>query len=150
MGRPSKPFDQEIADYICERLASSRDGLETILAERYALDKDSPSYVIIYRWIAENKAFHKQYSRAREIQADYFGDLIVQEAFTARIGEKTRKGGKQGDFTEVGDNVERSRLICSTLLKRMSQLNPKKYGDHPPPDGGTDRLNELVSALRGS
>jgi hypothetical protein len=166
-GRPRKEFDQAIADYICDRIASTPLGIEDVIAglkdpdivheykSRGELHSDlvlenAPSHNVIIRWRIENKAFREQLKCAREEQAEVLGDLMVKTACEPLIGVETKTGGKQGDITTTGDNVERSRLICWTLLKRMGQLNPKRYGTNLVPDGGTDRLAELVTALRGS
>jgi hypothetical protein len=133
-GRPSIPFDQEIADEVCERIATTQLSLEDILLEMRNGDyPKTPSLRTVWRWLESNEAFRQSSVRAREIQGDYFVDLAVKEAFSSRIGEiSTEKESKSGGtFTETrtADNVERSKLIVQTLLKRAGQLAPKKYGE---------------------
>jgi hypothetical protein len=133
-GRPKIPFDQRIADEICDRIVESRMGLEHILDVMRSEPEfeKTPTLVTIYRWMTENEKFFKDSARARMLSADTYVDAAVNEAHTHRIGkiEGTRET-KDGTFAEskIVDNVHRSQLIVQTLLKRAGQLNPKKYGE---------------------
>jgi hypothetical protein len=133
-GRPKIPFDQRIADEICERIVESRMGLEHVLdTMRVEPEFEStPTLVTIYRWMTENEQFFKASARARMLSADTYVDAAVNEAHTHRLGriDGTRET-KDGTFNEskIVDNVQRSQLIVQTLLKRAGQLNPKKYGE---------------------
>lgn len=148
MARPTS-FKPETAEAICARIATSRLGLEEVLAEL----RNAPSQSSVYRWLDAEPAFREKYSRAREFQADYMADLVVKEAFTPRIG-KIQKKTPRGPEVTVSDNVERSRLIVSALLKRAAQLAPKKYSDKLDLNhGGTvgvaisDARNDLTAKL---
>lgn len=147
-GRPPLPYNQEIADEICERLVSSRMGLEYVLDSMRADPEwiGTPGLTTAYRWMAANPTFAETSARARELSADTYVDAALQEAHNSRLGVITTvKPSKTAGETETeertSDNVERSKLIVQTLLKRAGQLNPKKYGDrtaleHTGPDGG--------------
>ena len=92
----------------------------------------TPGLTTIYKWLAENEKFAKDSARARLLSADTYVDAALNEAHTQRHGTvETQRETKDGTFAEskVVDNVERSKLIVQTLLKRAGQLNPKKYGD---------------------
>lgn len=132
-GRPAIPFDQKIADEICARLCESRRGLDHVLDEMRDGDFPStPRRTTIYHWMAANERFANDSARARELSADTYVDAAVEEAHTSLIGRiDSTKETKDGTFSEsrIADNVERSKLIVQTLLKRAGQLNPKKYGD---------------------
>ena len=133
-GRPPIPFSQEIADEICERLVESRMGLEHVLDSMRATPEfaATPGLTTIYKWLAANPQFAEMSARARELSADTYVDAALNEAHTSRIGEiEMVKETKDGTFKEskIADNVERSKLIVQTLLKRAGQLNSKKYGD---------------------
>ena len=133
-GRPSIPYDQRIADEICERLVESRMGLEHVLDTMKAEDEFSatPGLTTVYRWMAANPTFAENSARARLLSADTYVDAAVNEAHTHRLGRiDAVKETKDGTFNEskIVDNVERSKLIVQTLMKRAGQLNPKKYGE---------------------
>lgn len=127
-GRPSMPYDAEIAEEICHRISATRFGLEEICRQLQDVDSKAPGHATVYAWLSSTPEFMEKYSRARLLQADYMADLAVTEAFTSRIGT-IEKDTFKGHETTVADNVERSRLIVSTILKRASQLAPKKYGE---------------------
>jgi hypothetical protein len=138
-GRPSK-YTDEIADEICRRISTSRYGLEEVCEMLEVPDSERPSTTAVFHWLENNASFREKYSRSRELQAEYMGDLMVQEAHRPRIAT-VKKSGAKGVEEIVSDNVERSKLIVSTLLKRASQLYPKKYGErsqleHVGRDGG--------------
>lgn len=129
-GRPAIPFNEAIADEICERLVESRMGLEHVLDTMRAEPEfaATPGLTTIYKWMAANKEFAEKSARARELSADTYADAAVNEAHSSRTGviTTTQEWGTQ---EKVADNVERSKLIVQTLMKRAGQLNPKKYGD---------------------
>jgi hypothetical protein len=70
----------------------------------------------------------ERYTRARAAMLDALADETVEIADTPLIGKKTRET-KDGTFEEVGDNVERTRLMIETRKWLLAKLAPKKYGD---------------------
>lgn len=128
MGRPSI-YTQELADKICDRIATSEMGLEQVLEEIRLTDGEAPSTTTIYRWLEENSEFREQSARARRMQAELLHDRAQIAAQTPLIGHSVKDSAKDGRTTTTGDNVERSKLIVQTMLKRAGQLDPKKYGD---------------------
>ncbi len=128
-GRNPIPFNQEIADEICERIITSRMGLEWVLDSMRSGDyPTTPSLPTIYKWMRENPEFLEESARAREMSADTYVDAALQEAHSSRVGVITTTQ-EWGEQTKTADNVERSKLIVQTLFKRAGQLNPRKYGD---------------------
>jgi hypothetical protein len=111
-GRPSR-FTQAIADEICERL-SRGESLRTICE-----DDHMPGRATVHRWLGESKAFQDQYARAREIQADYYADRIVDDAM-------------------VATDAQIGRLRMDALKWAASKLAPKKYGDKVQHVGGNE------------
>jgi hypothetical protein len=151
-GRPLIPFNQAIADEICERIVESRMGLEHVLDTMRAEPEfaATPTLVTIYRWMKENEEFFKASARARQLSADTYVDAAVNEAHTHRLGKiEAVRETKDGTFTEskVVDNVQRSQLIVQTLLKRAGQLNPKKYGEKLDLGGTVEVIKRVVSDL---
>lgn len=128
-GRPPIPFDQSIADEICERIVSSRMGLEWVLDSMRTGDfPKTPGLTTVYIWMETNPSFAESSARARILSADTYADAAVQESHSSRVGVITTTQ-EWGDQVKTADNVERSKLIVQTLMKRAGQLNPKKYGD---------------------
>lgn len=123
MGRPSE-FNQEIASKICDTLATSSISLRTM-----CLPDDMPSVRTVLYWLSEGdkedakpefKAFLHQYARAREQQADFLAEEILE------ISDHTEE-----DHTAfTGSNVvQRDKLRVDARKWIASKLKPKKYGD---------------------
>jgi hypothetical protein len=70
-GRPSI-YSQELADRICERLASG----EWIRA--ICRDDGMPSWSTIFKWLKEKPEFAAQYGRTKEGQAEAYADQICE------------------------------------------------------------------------
>ena len=105
IGRPSK-FSQELANGICERLANG-DSLRKICA-----GNDMPDSRTVHRWIADNQGFCQQYAHAREGQAEFYADEIIEISDTA-----------------TSEDVAVARLRVDARKWYAAKLAPKKYGD---------------------
>jgi hypothetical protein len=131
------PYDPVIAEMVWDRIAQNDVGLDEVLETLANQGVVVPSRAVWYVWLRSTPEMQENSARAREMQADYIVSLAVKEAKTDRIGVKTISSAKGTEITE-GDNVERSKLIVQTLLRRAGQLDPKKYGEkqiHSGPDG---------------
>jgi hypothetical protein len=64
----------------------------------------------IYRWLDTNPSFREQYTHARAKQADYYAEMIVDEAFSSH-------------------DAAIGRLRMDALKWASSKIAPKKYGD---------------------
>lgn len=118
---PSK-YTPELADAICDLLANGQSLVEVCKQDAF------PGYSSILRWLEVNEEFRGKYARAREMQADYYAQEIIDLADKCREGKKTRET-KDGTFIETGDMVERSRLQIDARKWFASKVAPKKYGD---------------------
>lgn len=125
-GRPTS-FTQKIADMICERL-SDGESLRTI-----CLSDDMPNRSTVFRWLADEsrKEFRDQYARAREAQADFLADEILEIADDASHDTliKTNPDGSDARETANSEWINRSRLRVDARKWLASKLAPKKYGD---------------------
>jgi leucyl aminopeptidase (aminopeptidase T) len=104
MGRPSKYSDQ-LADKICERIADG-ESLRAICA-----DKNVPGKRTVMTWLSDKEEFRHRYAQAREEQADFYADEII----------------------EIADNeadTNRARVRIDARKWKASKLAPKKYGDY--------------------
>ena len=136
VGNPPLRYDPIVARAICTNIATTRMGMKSTLRKLKADPKWKgtriPSMATVHRWLAFSVEFRDISARARELQGDTIIDMALDEAYRSRVGEITlTKETKDGTFSEtkLADNVERSKLIVQTLLKRAGQLAPKKYGD---------------------
>jgi len=117
-------FDKEKADYICEQLATSHKSLRSICKE-----EGMPSVRTVLYWLTKGddpesdpiyKEFLRQYACARENQADFLAEEIIE------ISEHTEE-----DHTAFtgGNVVNRDKLRIDARKWVAAKLKPKKYGD---------------------
>lgn len=134
-GRPSS-FTDEVAQSICDRIAAG-ESLRTI-----CLDADMPDKTTVLRWLGddEREGFRTQYARARDLQADFYAESIVEiadEEVTMIRRSKHTHGAQPEDDDESNDvevvfdptAVARNRLRVDARKWYASKLAPKKYGD---------------------
>lgn len=107
IGRPSK-YSDEMAEKICEKIANGR-SLRSICAE-----DGMPPIKTIYRWLEANEEFRHQYARARDKQADYFAEEIIEIADSAEAESAA---------------VSKAKLQIDARKWAASKIAPKKYGD---------------------
>lgn len=152
-GRPTL-LTYPLVNKICARLAEG-ESLRGICA-----DEDMPNKATVMRWLAANTEFRDQYTRAREVQADFWAEQIIEISDTPVEGTRT-EDGKDGTKTVREDMLGHRRLQVDTRKWLMARMAPKKYGDRltqevSGPAGGPiqtqevsprDRLFDLVNSL---
>jgi hypothetical protein len=117
-------FTQEIADSICLEIATTSKSLRTICK-----GEGIPPVRTVLNWLSEGdkdeakpelKRFLHQYARAKEEQADFLAEEILE------ISDHTNE-----DHTPfTGSNVvNRDKLRVDARKWIASKLKPKKYGD---------------------
>ncbi len=122
MGRPSK-YSEDIGDQLCELISTSNKGLV------HHCKTLKVSTVSVYRWLEEFEEFRNRYARAREAQADFLADEILEIADEANRDTITiTKGGKQVEV-ENTEWTNRSKLRVDARKWIAAKLRPKKYGD---------------------
>jgi len=102
-------------------ISESASGIKILCAE----NKHFPSHSTIRKWIFENKEFSDKYEMAKQEQADFLADEILEIA-DDRDGDLI-----EGQFGTSGNpvNVSRARLQIDARKWVASKLKPKKYGD---------------------
>jgi hypothetical protein len=120
-GRPSS-FTQKTADLICALLSEGQS------LRRICESASMPSKQTVLKWLAspERAEFLAQYARAREEQADFYAEEIIE------ISDETSHDTKlDGDGNERQDTewISRSKLRVNTRQWLMARMAPKKYGD---------------------
>jgi hypothetical protein len=119
IGRPSD-FSQELADEICYRIANG-EGLVKICK-----DEHIPARSTVMRWIFKIPEFQDKYTLAREQQADFYFEEILEIADGSENDSYIdEKGNQRVDH----ENINRSRLRVDTRKWVIARLAPKKYGD---------------------
>ena len=72
-----------------------------------------PTWGMVARWLQQHKEFRELYTRAREYQADYYADTILEEALKAKDS----------------DTAQAARVRIDALKWVASKLKPRMYGD---------------------
>lgn len=116
-------FNQKLAERVCEAIASG-DSLVKVCKRKWA-----PSYTTVMKWCREHSDFAQMYARAREDQADYLADDIVDIADGA-----------------TPDDVQVAKLKVDARKWTAAKLKPRKYGDrvineHTGEGGGPIRMD---------
>ena len=116
---------REIEDEICEKIAEGK-SLVSILKSRPGM----PNYSTVTRHLRATKdledGFCTRYEKAREDQADYLADQIIEIADDGQNDTYTDEKGKVRVDKEV---VYRSRLRVDARKWVAAKLKPKRYGD---------------------
>lgn len=118
-GRPSA-FTKEKAAAICERIAEGES------LRKICEDESLPNKSTVMRWMDAHPEFRDQYARAREAQADYWAEEIIQ---IADDGANDTTTDAEGNERTNQDVIARSRLRVDTRKWLMARMAPKKYGD---------------------
>jgi len=106
-GAPPKPYDEVTGTIICELITN---GLGLVKA----CEQVNVSYNTVVKWLQNDASFMKMYAQAREIQADYYADNILETIDNA-----------SSDRNEI----ERAKIKAEALKWIASKLKPKRYGD---------------------
>ena len=123
MARPSD-YTPETAAAICARIADGQSLREIGSVE------GMPAKRTILAWLDRHVEFQHQYARAREAQADHFGEEILEIADDGTNDWMKRQHGDD-DPVEVPnhEHISRSKLRVDARKWLMSKMAPKKYGD---------------------
>ena len=159
MARKKIPLDRDAGDFILERTATSELGLQQILNEwNVAYPNKTLTVWNVSSWRMNYPGFSEDYREAKEVQADLLGEKLLGEALSDRtyimVIEEKDPSGKVVKRTEKSiDNVNRSRVLCDNIIRRMTQLAPNKYGkgaEDAPKNGMNASLRNVVDAIKAS
>jgi hypothetical protein len=123
MGRPTL-YSPELADEICERIATQPRGLDFICE----VEPMFPSARTVAAWIANHPDFLQKYQFARERQATLLFDesLEIADDSSGDLKIITRKDGSSFEVCDT-EFVQRSALRVKTRLHMAAVLAPRKY-----------------------
>ena len=121
-GAPSK-YTPELFDKICDTIAQSDLGLV------YICEHNGLSAKTFYEWIKDDVELRNKYARARELQADFLADQILNIADDGSNDFMKIVKGDMEYNVEDKEVTNRSRLRVDARKWIASKLAPKKYGD---------------------
>jgi hypothetical protein len=127
MGRPNA-YTEAFARTICDRIANGGT-LISICREYGIYDR------IVRRWLydEQNKVgeetFREAYETARKDQADYFFDLIINEASDLDRLIEEGEGADRKDKRWLSAITQAKRLKIESIKYAASKLCPQRYGE---------------------
>jgi len=133
MGAPTK-FTQELADSICLEIATSSKSLRNICKEL------NINVISILRWLSDTKhpEFCTQYARAKEVQADFLAEEMIEIADDSSNDTLITERGEVAN----SEWINRSRLRVETRKWIASKLKPKKYGQNIDITSGGEHIKQ--------
>lgn len=127
-GRPSK-YTEELANTICARIA----GGESLIA--ICRTEGMPVRDTVHRWVLENPVFSDKYAQARDMQAEFYAEEIIEIADdSSQDMTEDANGNERVDY----DHIARSRLRVDARKWYASKVAPKKWGDKIQHGGAED------------
>lgn len=116
-------FTIELFDSICEEIAQSSSGLSKICKGK-GLNPNS-----FYEWIAKDAKLGEKYARAKELQAEYLVDEILEIVDDGSNDYMTITKGNESYNVEDREVTARSKMRFEARKWLAGKLAPKKYGD---------------------
>jgi hypothetical protein len=121
-GAPTK-YSLGLVNKICDIISTSNRSIASICKDFNI----SPSS--IYIWLQEHEEFLKLYARAKEWQADFLAEEILEIADDSSQDVKIIGNGEYEREVENSEFISRSRLRVDSRKWLASKLKPQKYGD---------------------
>lgn len=122
---PGSTITREVEDLICKHIASGKSLVRTL-----RLIPNAPDYTTVCRHLRATMdledGFRQRYAQAREDQADYMADEILD---IADDGSNDTYIDQKGYEQVNHDHIQRSRLRVDARKWVAAKLKPKKYGD---------------------
>lgn len=122
-GRP-EIYNDELAIQLLSEIASTSKSLRTICK----ID-GMPSVTTVLKWLRDKPDFAAQYARAKEEQADYLIEEMIDISDDGSNDFMTITKGNESYEVENKEVTSRSRLRVDTRKWIASKLKPKKYAD---------------------
>lgn len=129
-GRP-EIYTSDIANTICTEIATSSRSLRTICKQ-----DGMPSVSTILIWLRNKPEFLTQYTRAKEEQADFLVEEMLDISDDKTNDVISTETGESGNSVAVS----RARLQVETRKWLSSKLKPKKYGEKLDLGGSVEQI----------
>jgi hypothetical protein len=124
---------QLCVDIFCAAIAATEKGTARIVKALREENPEFPPHRTLRTWIDEDEKFSAQYARAKELQAEYIFDQILDISDDSSEDELFVGGdddsGAGAKRVLNSEFVQRSKLKVDARKWVLSKLLPKKYGD---------------------
>ncbi|MBP9706803.1 MAG: hypothetical protein KBD78_04115 [Oligoflexales bacterium] len=121
---PHAKKNDKIIDEIIEEISNGR-SLVGILKSK----KEYPSYTNFMRWIDADQKVREKYTKAKEAQADYLAEQLLDIADDGKNDWMQSNDPNNPGYRFNNEHYQRSRLRVDTRKWIASKLKPKKYGE---------------------
>ena len=121
-GRPTL-YTNDLADLICAGIAK---GISLV---RICEADDMPEVRSIYRWRREHESFSQNYTRAREDQADFHAEEILEISDNGSNDWMAEHDPDNPGYKLNGEHLQRSKLRVDTRKWIASKFKPNTYAD---------------------
>ena len=140
-GRPTD-YTIELAEEICEKIATESKGLKRICEE----NEHFPERRTIFRWLFRHEEFCHMYDKAKLAQTEVLQDDMIEIADDTSHDVVMNDNGKMVCNSEY---VNRARLRIDTRKWNLERLKPKKYGARleQTHDVGTSLMQAVMDKL---
>tara|TARA_R110000868_G_scaffold309986_2_gene571224 strand:+ start:5523 stop:5981 length:459 start_codon:yes stop_codon:yes gene_type:complete len=137
----AKKMNDEVFESVCQEVEQSTEGLRKICLDHGS--SASSFYDFIDNEKDEEKKLIKaeRYARARDRQADFLADKMLEVAFDDTADDTP--------FTGV-NHINRDRLKVDTMKFIASKLKPKKYGDKLDLTSDGEKLPTAIPIVLGN
>jgi hypothetical protein len=124
----NRVYNDDMGYLICMQIASTSKSIKTIF------DELGLSMTLMFRWLNDKdtlyeRAFAESYARAKEFQADYLGEEILEIADDKSQDTITIERNGETIVLENREFINRSRVRIDARKWLMAKLKPRKYGD---------------------
>lgn len=143
VGRPTK-YTKELAEEICETIASSSKGLTRLCKE----NKNWPNRSNIMKWLRKYPEFRDLYTKSKQDQVDVFVDEILEIADDTSNDTLIRID-KNGEEQEICNSewINRSRLRVDTRKWLAAKLCPRVYGERAIKEHVSEDAKSLIERI---
>jgi len=129
LGRPTTHDKAYAIDYICNEIMCSTYGLSRILKHAKKSGIKLPTFSEIMQWLQDDEEFSDRYSRAKQFQADFMFDELIDIADDSRNDWIERNDPKNPGWKQNGEHLARTKMRLDTRKWCAAKLRPHKYGE---------------------
>lgn len=121
---PHAKKNDRVIDEILEEISNGK-SLVGILKSK----EEYPSYTAFMRWIDQDTKLVEKYTKAKEAQADYLAEQLLDIADDGKNDWMRSNDPDNPGYRFNNEHYQRSRLRVDTRKWIASKLKPKKYGE---------------------
>jgi len=131
----------EVFELVCQEIEQTTTGMRKICLDHNSSSSAFFDFIDNEKDEAKKLIKAERYARARERQADFLADKMLEVAFDDVDDEKDYVGA---------NHIQRDRLKVDTMKFIASKLKPKKYGDKLDLTTDGDKIPTAIPIVLGN